>query len=44
MTDKKPKTKKPKTKDQTNGGRDGKMSVEGANQELKSLPITIHAQ
>ncbi len=33
-----------KAKDQTNGGGDGKISVEGANQELKSLPITIHAQ
>ncbi|MBV24157.1 MAG: protein-export chaperone SecB [Rhodospirillaceae bacterium] len=36
--------KKAKAKDQTNGGGDGKISVEGTNQELKSLPITIHAQ
>ena len=36
--------KKPKAKDQTNGGGDGKISVEGTNQELRSLPITIHAQ
>ena len=33
-----------KAKDPTNGGGDGKISVEGTNQELKSLPITIHAQ
>ena len=36
--------KKAKAKDPTNGGGDGKISVEGTNQELKSLPITIHAQ
>ncbi len=36
--------KKTTTTDQTNGGGNGKMSVEGANHELKSLPISIHAQ
>ncbi len=36
--------KKPTAKDKTNGGDGAEMSVEGANQELRSLPITIHAQ
>jgi preprotein translocase subunit SecB len=40
MTDKKPAA----TKDRTSGGGNGEMSMEGANQELRSLPITIHAQ
>lgn len=36
--------KKPAATGQANDGGNGKMSMEGVNQDLRSLPITIHAQ
>lgn len=36
--------KKPTAKDKTNGGGNGEMSIEGTNQDLRSLPIAVHAQ